>query len=55
MSWQQWVLIAWIVLSIVSTVSNVVKDNKPTSSGIAASCVLVDMLLIWLVVSIPAR
>ena len=51
MIWQQWFLIVWLVLSMVMAVANVGKERQPTTGGVAAWSVLIDMLLIWLVVS----
>lgn len=51
MIWQQWFLIGWLALGIMMAISNVRKERQPTTGGVAAWSVLIDMLLIWLVVS----
>ncbi|MFT8330272.1 hypothetical protein [Bifidobacterium psychraerophilum] len=51
MMWQQWFLIGWLVLSMVVTVASVGKDRQPINGGVAAWSVLVNVLLIWLIIS----
>lgn len=53
MSWQQWVLIAYLALGAVLAVARVGKPRPPIDSEVAAIAVVVCALLIGLVVSIP--
>jgi len=50
MTWPQWVLIAWLVLSALVMVARVGKPREPIEPEAAVVNLVVTALVVWLVV-----
>lgn len=52
MKWQQWILVAWYVFSIVYTVATIGKPRPRVTPEVAAFAVVIIGALLALVISI---
>jgi hypothetical protein len=52
MAWQQWVLVAYFVWSVMLVSSAVGKPRKPIDGGVAATAVIMGAILTGLTVSL---
>jgi hypothetical protein len=51
MTWQKWVVAGYIALSALITIAQVGKHRKPIEPSVAAIATVLDVLLVWLVVT----
>lgn len=46
MSWQHWIIAAWLVISAIQVVANVGKHREPITPGTAAASVV--LVTLWI-------